>query len=125
MPPPQTTAGESQALEGYEASDERSASDEDESRSPWSSGSLRYSDIAANLRYLDELRTSPIPIPSDFESDTSSMHATYTPTSTQPSPVRNFFAVFEGRDDFGNPLLDDSSLSKESPECSSRKAKGS
>lgn len=123
VPPPATIAKES--LEGYEAADERSASDEDESMSPsTTSGCLRYSDIAAELRYLDDLRTSPIPIPSNL-SDTSSTHTTYTPTSTQPSPVRNFSTMFEDRDDFGKPLVDELSLSKEPPECSSRKAKGS
>ncbi len=113
--PPQTIAEES--LEGYEAADERSASDEDEPVSQ------RYSTISAHLQYLDELRTSPIPVPSDY-SDTSSIHTSYTPRSTQPSPVRNFLAMFDGRDNFGN-LVDDSSMSKDSDSLPGCQAEGS
>ncbi len=99
--------------QGYEAADEYSSPSEEECFSDTGTPS---SDACM---VLDDLRTSPVPIPSDA-SDISSLYSVSTSASQPPSPVRRFLKMFDGRDDCGNPISDVESLRPRDEEGDSR-----
>lgn len=92
-PPSGPSLGQSEETQGYEGGDEGSSLDEQE----------RTSDSASHPD-IDDLRTSPIPVPSQWTDDGESWSPSPSQRANLPSPVRRFYETFDDRDDYGNPI---------------------